>query len=311
MKKIIYNNYGGSEVMSLVDVEQPNPTKDELLIEVKAASINPVDWKLRLGEMKMMTGKEMPRAMGCDFAGIVKKIGSDVTNIKVGDEVFGWIPYKEANSFAEFVISKESLTVKKPKNIDFKEAACLPMIGATGIIGLKEKGNISNNFDVLINGCTGGVGHMATQLAKSYGANITGTCTGKNIETAKNLGVDMVVDYKNEDVHQLNKKFDIIFDTAGSMSYKEVKAILKPNGKFLNLMPSGLLDILHGLISKKYKVIMASVNKGHLEELAKLAESGSIKPLISKTVSLDEAISTITSLENGEKVVSKAVIVNE
>lgn len=310
MKKITYNQYGTNDVLNLSNIKESEPIDNELLIEIKAASINPIDWKLRQGEMKIMSGKNFPKGIGCDFSGIVKKIGSNVTEFKKGDTVFGWMPYKEAGSFAETIIAKESLLVKKPTNINFKEAACLPMTGATALTALKEKGNIKKGYEILINGCTGGVGHMATQIVKNFGAKITGVCSGDNIEVAKKLGVDNVVDYKKQSIYSLDKKFDIIFDTVGNLSYKKSKTLLKPNGKFLDLNPKNLLDILYGLISSKYKVIMTNVKKGHLIELAKLTKTEKIKPIIGKIVNLDEAIKAISSLEKGEKILGKTIIVN-
>ncbi len=310
MRKIIYNQYGSNEELNIANIEEPSPLADEILIEVKAASINPVDWKIRSGELKMMSGARFPKGIGCDFAGIVKKNGEGNTKFKVGDHVFGWLPYKEAGTFSEFVVAKENLTVKKPENISFEEASCLAMIGGTALIALKEKGKIAKNQEVLINGCTGGVGHIATQIAKTFDASVTGICSGNNTETAKKLGVDVVLDYKKQDVYQLNKQFDIIFDTVGNLSYKKAKTILKKKGIFLNINPTGLLDILHGLISSKYKIIMANVKNEHLSELASLSAAGKIKPLIGKIVNLDEAISALSSLEKGEKVLGKTVITN-
>ncbi len=310
MRKIIYNQYGTNEVLKLSNVAEPTPTTEEILIEVKSASINPIDWKMRGGELKMMSGKQFPKGIGCDFAGIVKKTGNDNSEFKVGDNVFGWLPYKEAGTFSESIIASETLTIKKPDNISFEEASCLGMIGGTALIALNDKGGITKNQEILINGCTGGVGHLATQIAKAYGATVTGICSGKNIDLAKKLGVDSVVDYKKQDVYQLNKKFDLVFDTVGNLAYKKSKTILKRNGKLLNLNPSGLLDILHGLISSRYKVIMANVKKEHLNELAKLSEAGKIKPIIGKSVKLDEAINVISLLEKGESILVKTVIVN-
>ena len=310
MKKIIYNQYGTNEVLELTDVTKPTPNMGELLIEVKSASINPIDWKLRNGDFKMMSGSKFPKGIGCDFAGIIKDLGSNSSEFKIGDEVFGWIPYKEAGTFAEFVLSKEVLTVKKPKNISFQEASCLGMIGGTALIALEEKGKITENQEILINGCTGGVGHIATQIAKKYGTKVTGICSGMNIETAKKLDVYTVIDYKKQNAYSLNKKFDIIFDTVGNLEYKKAKIILKNKGKFLDLNPTGLLNILHGLLSSKYKVIMASVKKEHLIELAKLSKDEKIKPILGRESNLVEAIKAIGTLENGERILGKTVIVN-
>ncbi len=310
MKKIIYNQFGTNEVLKLSDVAESTPLTGEILVEVKSASINPVDWKIRSGELKMMANKKFPKGIGCDFAGIVKEIGKGDSEFKVGDQVFGWLPYKVAGTFSESIIALETFTIKKPDNISFEEASCLGMIGGTALIALNEKGGITKNQEILINGCTGGVGHIATQIATAYGAIVTGICSEKNIDTAKKLGVDSVIDYKKQDIYQLDQKFDIIFDTVGNLAFKKTKPILKRKGKLLNLNPSGLFDILHGLLSSRYKIIMASVKKEHLTELAKLTETGNVKPLIGKIVKLEEAINAISLLEKGESNLSKTVITN-
>ncbi len=208
-------------------------------------------------------------------------------------------------------LAKEILTIKKPNNISFQEASCLSMIGSAALTALEQKGRITKNQEILINWCTWWVGHIATQIAKKYWTKITGICSNKNIQIAKKFGVDIVIDYKKEYVYCLNKKFDIIFDTVGNLKYKKAKTILKNKGKFLDLNPTGLWDIIYSLFSSWYKVIMASANKEHLVKLSKLVKNNELKPIIGKVVNLNEAIDTIASMEKWQKTLGKTVIITE
>jgi NADPH:quinone reductase-like Zn-dependent oxidoreductase len=307
VKAITYQQYGSVEVMQLSEVPMPKIQADELLVKIQAASVNPVDWKIRNGEMKIMTGKNFPKGMGFDFAGMVEEVGGSVSGFKKGDAVFGWIPYKMANAFGEYAVVKANLTVNKPANISFQEAACLPMAGVAALKALTGKGALQQGQEVLINGCTGGVGLLAVQIAKAYNAKVTGTCSPGALEVAKNIGVDTVIDFTKQNILDYGKHFDIILDTSGKLPYAKAKAILTASGKFLdlNFTPLGMLK---SLISSQYKAIITSVRKQDLEQLAKFATDGNIKPYIGKTFALAEAIEAIKSLEQGGKVTGKAVL---
>jgi NADPH:quinone reductase-like Zn-dependent oxidoreductase len=307
MKAIIYQQYGSVEVMQLSELPVPKIQADELRVKIQAASVNPVDWKIRNGEMKIMTGKNFPKGMGCDFAGTVEEVGGGVSGFNKGDAVFGWIPYKMANAFGEYAVVKGILTVKKPANISFQKAACLPMSGVAALQALTGKGALQQGQEILINGCTGGVGLFAVQIAKVYNVKVTGTCSPGAIEVAKNIGVDTVLDFTKQNILDCGKQFDIILDTSGKLPYAKAKSILTPQGKFLdlNFTPLGMLK---SLISSQYKAIMTSVRKQDLEQLAKFATDGKIKPYIGKTFALTEAIEVIKSLEQGGKVTGKAVL---
>jgi NADPH:quinone reductase-like Zn-dependent oxidoreductase len=307
MKAIIYQQYGSVDVMQLSEVPMPKIQADELLVKIQAASVNPVDWKIRNGEMKIMTGKNFPKGIGCDFAGTVEEVGGSVIGFQKGDAVFGWIPYKMADAFGEYAVVKADLTVKKPANLSFQEAACLPMAGIAALQALTAKGNIRQGQEVLINGCTGGVGLFAVQIAKAYNAKVTGTCSPGAMDIAKKISVDTVIDFTKQNILDYGKQFDIILDTSGKLLYAKAKSILTPQGKFLdlNFTPLGMLK---SLISSQYKVIMTSVRKQDLEQLAKFATDGRIKPYIGKTFALAEAIEAIKSLEQGGKVTGKAVL---
>jgi NADPH:quinone reductase-like Zn-dependent oxidoreductase len=308
MKAIRYQQYGSGDVMQLSDVPMPKIQADELLVKIQAASVNPVDWKIRNGEMKIMTGKNFPRGMGCDFAGIIEEVGGSASGFQKGDAVFGWIPYKQADAFGEYAVVKAALTVKKPEKVSFQEAACLPMAGVAALQALTTKGKLQQGQEVLINGCTGGVGLFAAQIVKAYRANVTGTCSTGAIELAKKIGVDTIIDFTKQNILEAGKRFDIILDTSGKLPYAQAKTILTASGKFLdlNFTPLGMLK---SLFSAQYKIVVTSVRKQDLEQLAKLSAEGQIKPHIGKTFTLAEAIDGVKSLEHGGKVMGKAVLV--
>lgn len=211
MRAIIYNSYGKQENFHWTEKPIPTAKENEILVKVKASSINPVDWKIRKGEMKLFMNKKFPKGLGVDFAGTVENIGNGITKFKKGDDVFGWLPYNMAGSVAEYVIATENLTVKKPKNISYAEAATLPMACIATMVALIDNGKVMPGMKVLINGCTGGVGQFAVMIAKLRGAKVTGTCNTSSVETAKKIGVDVVVDYSKIDILKSTAMFDVIF----------------------------------------------------------------------------------------------------
>lgn len=310
MKAITYANYGPANVMTLSDIPQPTAGEGEVLIRVRAASINPVDWKIREGLMKIVTGKRFPRGMGVDVAGVVASVGVGVSSLAPGDEVFGWIPYKTSGAFAEYAVVPAETVEKKPASVGFEEAACLPMAGTTAYKSLVEKAGLKAGDKVLINGCTGGVGLFALQIAKAKGAAVTGTCRGANAALAEDNGADVVIDYREANVLELGARYDVILEASGRLSYKEAKRILAKGGRFLDLNPTPS-GVLKGLLSSKYFAIMTSVDHGDLEALSRMAQSSEVRAHVSHRVSLSAAVEDITVMESGRSVTGKAVIIME
>ncbi|HRR09329.1 MAG TPA: NAD(P)-dependent alcohol dehydrogenase [Rhodothermales bacterium] len=305
MQAIQYKAYGSPAEMQLTE-RKPAPLKrGELLIEIHAASINPVDWKIRQGEMKMLTGSSFPRGMGSDFAGVVA--ASNAPRFKPGDEVFGFIPFKTAQAFGEQAVASADLTVHKPAGLSFSAAACLPMAATTALRALKEKGGLQAGMKVLVNGCTGGVGVFAVQIAKALGAEVAGTCNASSLALAKELGADMALDYKKTDILDLPTRFDLVFDTPGTLSFSQAKAILQPKGIFLELNPKPLSLILQ-VFNSRLKPIITSVRQEDLEALAHLASQGKLRPFIGHEVSLQDAIPTLIRMEEGVRTTGKTVI---
>ena len=314
MKKITYTSYGAnhrtlfSEVQNL-KIKDPK----DLLIQVKSASLNPVDWKIRTGEMKLFTGSQFPRGMGSDFAGLIESVGSEVSNFKKGDRVFGFLPFKQAGSFAEQVLTPEDLVGRIPEHMSFEEAACLPMAGSAALTALTLKSKINKGDRIFIAGCTGGVGHLAVQIAKAFGATVAGSCHPDDFAIAKSIGVDELYDYSKLNTKSINT-CQIVFDTAGRMSRKEVLNLLPKgllpftvSGKFIDLNPKPAA-IIRSLFSGVHKVVITKVTNTLIKNLESLAAQRKMKPIVGETYGLIEAVEIINQLENG-KLKSKGKIV--
>jgi len=218
MKRIQYHHYGGPNLMRLEDFELGTPKKGEVAVNVKFAAINPIDWKLRSGQMKIVTGNVFPRAMGMDFSGTVISVGPGVVRFKPGDAVFGLARFKETGALAQAVITKETSLAKKPDNISFEDAACLGTPGVTAWNGLVDKAKLTSGKRGFINGCTGAVGEAAVQVARMPGATVWGSCSAGVLERARSLGVQTVFDYRTTDLSKLGEHFDVVYDTAATMT---------------------------------------------------------------------------------------------
>ena len=307
MKRIQYDRYGGPELMQLVEYQLPAPGKGQIAVTVKAASINPVDWKIRNGMMKFMTGKKFPRAMGMDFAGVVAAVGPAVARLRVGDEVFGQARMKESGAFAPTLITDEKLVTVKPAGVAFEQAACLPTAAATAWIGLVNKARLRSGQRVFVNGCSGGVGQSAVQIARHMGASVAGSCSAAATARASSLGVDPALDYATLDLAPLRGSFDVVYDTAGTMTLAQGRSLLKRGGVFLDINPSAG-KIIPGLLSPAYKLVMGAATPAVLDELGRAAAAGTLHLDVGRTVAIDQAIALIASLEKGQRIGGKGVI---
>jgi NADPH:quinone reductase-like Zn-dependent oxidoreductase len=296
MLRIQYRRYGGPEVMELAEVKQTEPGNNQIRVKVKAASANPVDWKIRNGLAQVITGWKFPRGMGMDFAGTVEAVGSGVTQFKAGDEVFGAMEMRDCATFAESIVTGIKSTGLKPQSLSFQNAAALPVVGATAWIGLVEKAKLKSGQSVFVAGCAGGVGRAVVQIARSFGANITGTCSANNFEEARTLGVSTVVDYNTFDTADFREKFDIVYDTHGGMSLKQCRALLKSSGVVIHIAPN-VFTMLAILLSAKHQLVFGQPTPEILQKLSTLAVDGHLIPAIGKVVGLSAAIPALTDLE--------------
>lgn len=309
MEAIVYQNYGSPDVLKCEEVEKPLPADDEVLIRVRAASVNPVDRVFR-GKpyfIRMVAGLRKPKdtRLGRDVAGEVEAVGRSVTEFKPCDEVFGVC----RGAFAEYACASESKLAIKPCNMTFEQAASVPIAGLTALQGLRDKGKLRAGQKVLINGAAGGVGTFAVQIAKSFGAHVTGVCSTRNVEMVRAIGADEVIDYTREDFTKGEKRYDLILDCAVNHSLSACRRVLYPKGRYVIVgAPDtrwmiGLLArplkalLLSPLVSQKFVMLVARLRKDDLTVLRELMEAGKVTPVIDRLYGLSEAPEAIRYLE--------------
>ncbi len=311
MKAIITTKYGGAEVLKLKEISKPVIKSDEVLVKVMASSVNPYEIMIRRGDLKIMTGKNPPKVLGSDLAGVIEEIGSSVTPFKKGDEVYGMLDGIKGGAYAEYLKVKANEISLKPKNLNFEETASLPLVSLTSFQAIVKIGKAKKGDSVLINGCTGGVGSTAVQVAKAIGCKVAGVCSTKNIKFAKSLGVDNVIDYKKEDVTNLSEKYDLIFDTIGNIPFKKSQKILEIGKIYVTTQatPKAMMidPILNAFRIKKAKIVMVKPSDADLREIKKHIEAGKIKPQINKIFPL-EKIQEAHKLSETGRVTGKIVL---
>jgi 2-desacetyl-2-hydroxyethyl bacteriochlorophyllide A dehydrogenase len=307
MKAIVYTEYGSPEVLHLKEVEKPAPRDNEVLVKIHASSANPADWHLMRAEpflARFENGLRKPKntKLGADVAGRVEEVGTNVTQFHVGDEVFGSMPLNELGGFAEYVCANEDALALKPAGLTFEQAAAVPLAAFTALQGLRDKGQIRSSQKVLINGASGGVGTFAVQIAKSYGTEVTGVCSTRNLDLVRSIGADHVIDYTKEDFTQTGQRYDLIFDAVGNRSVSDYRRALSPNGicavaGFTSL--SRLFQVMF-LGGKKIGLMeTAKANKKDLLFIRELLESGKVVPVIDRAYPLSEVPEAIRYLEGG------------
>ncbi len=315
MKAIVYCDYGLPN-LKLEDVEKPVPNVDQILVKVRAASINPYDWHFIEGTPKIMrlmgVGLRKPKdtRVGVDFAGTVEAVGKNVTQFKPGDDVFGG----RGGAFAEYVCRRaEGAVALKPASITFEQAASVNIAGITALQAIRDKGKVQPGQKVLINGASGGVGTFAVQIAKSFGADVTGVCSTRNVDLVRSLGADHVIDYTKEDFAKGTERYDVILDNVPNHSLSECRHILNPKGKYVMIGGGGPNDsrwigpfgrVIHALlvspfISQEMGMMMADANQKDLTVLADMMQSGKVKAIIDRTYKLSEVPTAIAYLEQG------------
>jgi NADPH:quinone reductase-like Zn-dependent oxidoreductase len=314
MKAIVHCEYGSPDVLTLMDVEKPVPNENQVLVRVRAASVNPLDLTIRGPWLiRPILGMRKPKdtRLGVDYAGTVEAVGKNVTGFKPGDEVFG----ARDGALAEYVcgLADRAVVLKAP-NITFEQAASVPVAAITALQGLRDKGNIRSGQKVLINGASGGVGTFAVQIAKSFGTEVTGVCSTRNLDMVRSIGVDHVIDYTKEDFTKTDQRYDLIFDLVGNHSFSERRRILNPNGicvmagiggagwhDGMAMRLAGELNAYVGsrFTSQKFIAYIANLNKADLTILADLMQSGRLTPVIDKTYKLSDVPAALKYLETG------------
>jgi NADPH:quinone reductase-like Zn-dependent oxidoreductase len=307
MERLQYDQYGGPEVMHLAAFTLRPPGADEVLVQVAAASINPVDWKARNGDLKMLVGSKFPRAMGTDFAGTVEAVGSEVSRFKPGDAVIGAVSMKASGAFAPKVITSQKLVVKKPDNLSFEQAAALPIAGVTAWCALVKKARLARGQKVFINGAMGAVGQAAVAIAREMGAEVVGRVGPKSIAQAQSIGLTNPLDYTKPLPDNLNGLFDVVFDCNGSLTPAEEGRLKKKGGKIYDIAPS-TAKFLRTLLSRSRKIVFADLKAENLQPVVNLAAAGKMTIPVVKTCSLGDAPEVLAALERGQRLNGKAVI---
>ncbi|MET8102462.1 NAD(P)-dependent alcohol dehydrogenase [Streptomyces sp. NPDC005236] len=322
MKAIAQDRYGSPGVLELREVDTPTVAGREVLVRVRAASVNARDWHLMRGDpylARLALGLRVPRTKirGTDFAGTVTAVGQDVKRFRPGDEVFGEVD----GAFAEYVCARDDVVEPKPEALSFEQAAALPLAGNTALMGLRDLGQVRPGQQVLVNGASGGVGTFAVQIVKAFGAEVTGVCSTGNLELVGSLGADHLVDYTREDFTRSARRYDVVFDLVGNRSLTELRRTLKPTGRLV-LSGGGVFEggsvfgpmglILKGQVMSLFArdrlfVLTATPSKENLASLRELADSGKLTPVIDRTYPLSEAPEAIRYLE-GEHARAKVVI---
>jgi NADPH:quinone reductase-like Zn-dependent oxidoreductase len=313
MKAIVYCDYGSAN-LKLEDIAKPVPNDNQVLVKVRAASVNPYDWHFIEGTPKIMrlgVGLRKPKdtRLGGDVAGQIEAVGKNVTQFKPGDEVFGLCN----GAFAEYCLARSKVTLK-PANISFEQAASVPVAAITALQGLRDQAKIQPGQKVLINGASGGVGTFAVQLAKSFGAEVTGVCSTRNVDMVRSLGADHVIDYTKEDFTKSADRYDAILDNVANRSLSECRSVLTPNGKYVLIGGGGVNEqgvfgimmrplkamVLSKFVDQQMGMMMADANQNDLTLLADMMQSGKVKPVIDRTYkSLSQIPEAIRYLEEG------------
>ncbi len=308
MKRVQYRQYGGPEVLQLDEVELPNPERGQVRVEVRAAAANPMDWKIRRGEMKMLSGFRFPRGLGHDFAGVVEAVGAGVERLKVGDAVFGVTTIREAGTFAEYVVADEKNAWAKPSSIAFEQAAALTIVSMTAWNALVAKARLSAGQAVFITGCLGGVGRSAVQIARLHGATIVGSCSVSGRDEALALGVDEVLDYRAFELAAYHGRFDVVLDTAGVLSLRQCGALLKRRGMSLHIVPTPA-KMIGALLPSRHHLVFGNPTPQSMAAIAEAFARGELVAAIGRTVPLSEAIAAVVALEQTGLPKGKLVVV--
>jgi NADPH:quinone reductase-like Zn-dependent oxidoreductase len=312
MKAVTYTEYGSAEVLRLEEIAKPTPKDDEVLIRIRAASVNALDCHFmhgRPGLMRLVTGARKPKVtrLGVDVAGTIEAVGPNVTELHPGDEVYGVC----RGAFAEYACAPMSKVVIKSANVSFEQAAALPVACVTALQGLRDKAKVQAGQKVLINGAGGGVGSFAVQIAKMFGAEVTAVTTTKKIGMVRAAGADYVIDYTREDFTASGKKYDMIFDLGVTHSWSDVKRVMSRDGAWLfvgGVVENGLMrpfiELFKGFMqstfaTQKVQLVSGRVTRDDLILMDKLVSEGKVAPVIDSTYPLTDVAKAVTRVERG------------
>jgi NADPH:quinone reductase-like Zn-dependent oxidoreductase len=301
MRAAVIDRYGGPDEFRIGDIPQPVIRSDEVLIQVKAASINPIDWKQRRGNHRYFLKAKFPLVTGYDVAGIIAETGASVTRFKQGDRVLARCDRRFGQAYAEYAATSEGTLALMPEWLDYVHAAAIPMAAVTSLQALRDRAVLRQDDKLLIIGAAGGVGHFALQLGKVYGAEVTAVCSSRHIEMMQDLGPDHLIDYTTTDILSLTGRYDVIFDAAGIYSYLSCKKLLNKKGVYINTLPRPKM-LVHKIFSLFYpgrvSTLLMQSKGSDLEEILKLIEAGRVRVMIDSVFPLDRITEAHMKAEN-------------
>lgn len=298
MRAVAIHRYGPAEALTLTELPAPTPGESEILVRVRAAGVNPVDWKIRSGMLKWVLWLRFPFVPGFDISGDVSEVGPGVTRFRPGDEVYGLLGPPRAGGYAELAVAPESAVATKPRSLSHVEAASMPVAALTALQALRDLGRLQPGQAVLINGAAGGVGSFAVPIARALGGRVTGVCSAENVEFVRGLGAETVIDYAREDFTASVERYDVVFDAVAKSSFGRCRQILTAAGTYITTLPTpGVLIrgyLLQPLLRplgarRRARTLFAKARPADLEFLATLADDGSLKPVIDRVFPLDQA----------------------
>lgn len=317
MKAIVIKEFGSVDVLQYVaNYPQPVMADNQVLLKVYAAGINPLDWKIRQGQLKALLGSKFPLILGNDASGIIVAAGKLVHDFKVGDEVFclldanitpSWTGFAKSGAYAEFAITRADTLAHKPNNMSYQQAASVPLAALTAYQVLKYRANVKQGNKVLINGASGGVGIFAVQIAKAFGAHVTAVCSERHRPFVKDLGADMIVDYRTQDITRLAQQFDVIYDVIANTSFIKCQHLLHQRGVFVSnvinpasFLATQLSPVMARLgFKKRYTFAWVKASGRDLAAIAQLIEQGLVKTVLEQTYALDDVKAAHEASESG------------
>lgn len=315
MKAMTTLAYGDSAQLKLMDIDELVPGPGQVLVRVLASSVNPVDWKVRRGEVRLFSGwRRPPQVLGADFAGEIAAVGEEVSGYQPGDRVFGMLRAFRGGAYAQYLLAEVENVAAMPAGLRPIEAACLPLVGLTIWQLFEHKVRLAPGQRVLINGCCGGIGHIAVQWAKAQGLHVTGVCSAKNRELAVQLGADRVLDYRTVRVAELDEQFDLIFDAAATLSFASCRRQLTETGCFVSPIPSPR-NMLWSPVANRFRrqhehYLWVKPSHQGLLRIRELAEAGQLRPWIGRTLPLEALAEAHRISEAGQLVGKLAIEVN-
>ncbi|HVT16963.1 MAG TPA: NAD(P)-dependent alcohol dehydrogenase [Thermoanaerobaculia bacterium] len=307
MKAAVIDGYGGVERLEVREVPRPRPGSGQLLVRVRAASVNPIDWKIRSGRLRFLKRASFPVVLGFDVAGEVAELGPEAHRFAPGDAVFAFLDSRLGGAYAEYAVVGEQAVAAKPESVSFEAAAALPVAGLTALQGLRDGGELMAGDRVLVNGGAGGVGHLAVQLAAAQGAQVSAVAGPRNQQFLRQLGAARTFDYEREDFTRGDETYDIVFDAIGNRSLRECDPVMADDGIYLTTLPGPgiLLELLRSSLAGLFgptrlaRIVVVKPRGEDLATLAILVDQGKLRPAIEHTFSLDEIRQAHQASESG------------